>query len=135
MEPREEEEQQNEKLLTELLESKQYTKLRQAAADMQAADIAAIMDDMEDEDSLKIFRILPKSMAADVFANLELDDQQYIISSLSDKEAGVIIDNLYAPGATATITVNGTSGTKVTSTNGVVNIASEKYRDNSHYPQ
>ena len=58
MEPREEEEQQNEKLLTELLESKQYTKLRQAAADMQAADIAAIMDDMEDEDSLKIFRIL-----------------------------------------------------------------------------
>ena len=55
MEPREEEEQQNEKLLTELLESKQYTKLRQAAADMQAADIAAIMDDMEDEDSLKIF--------------------------------------------------------------------------------
>ena len=100
MEPREEEEQQNEKLLTELLESKQYTKLRQAAADMQAADIAAIMDDMEDEDSLKIFRILPKSMAADVFANLELDDQQYIISSLSDKEASNIVDNLMADDAT-----------------------------------
>ena len=48
---------------------------------------------------------------------------------------GFIIDNLYAPGATATITVNGTEGTKVTNTNGVVNIASEKYRGNSHYPQ
>ncbi|MDO5391580.1 MAG: InlB B-repeat-containing protein [Eubacteriales bacterium] len=48
---------------------------------------------------------------------------------------GFIIDNLYAPGATATITVNGTSGTKVTNDNGVVNTASEEYRGKSHYPQ
>ena len=47
---------------------------------------------------------------------------------------GFIIDNLYAPGATATITVNGTAGTKVTSDNGVVNAASGNYRANSHYP-
>ena len=46
---------------------------------------------------------------------------------------GFIIDNLYAPGATATITVNGTSGTKVTETNGVVNTAAGNYRANSHY--
>lgn len=48
---------------------------------------------------------------------------------------GFIIDNLYAPGATATITVNGTAGTKVTSDNGVVNTASKSYRGSSHYPQ
>ncbi|MGM9550822.1 MAG: InlB B-repeat-containing protein [Clostridia bacterium] len=47
---------------------------------------------------------------------------------------GFIIDNLYAPGATATITVNGTDGTKVTSSNGVVNTAAGQYRENSHYP-
>lgn len=46
---------------------------------------------------------------------------------------GFIIDNLYAPGATATITVNGTSGTKVTNDNGVVNTASGDYRGKSHY--
>lgn len=46
---------------------------------------------------------------------------------------GFIIDNLYAPGATASITVNGTSGTKVTATNGVVNTASAGYRNKSHY--
>jgi len=88
-----------EDLLRELLESRQYTKLRQTCADMQTADIAAVMDDMEDEESLKIFRILPKSMAADVFADLEIDDQQYIIQSLSDKEASGIIDNLMADDA------------------------------------
>ena len=48
---------------------------------------------------------------------------------------GFIIDNLYAPGATATITVNGTAGTKVTNTNGVVNTASVEYRGKSHYPK
>ena len=48
---------------------------------------------------------------------------------------GFIIDNLYAPGATATITVNGTAGTKVTNDNGVVNTAWGEYRGKSHYPQ
>ena len=48
---------------------------------------------------------------------------------------GFIIDNLYAPGATAAITVNGTYGTKVNNDNGVVNTASGEYRGKSHYPQ
>lgn len=48
---------------------------------------------------------------------------------------GFIIDNLYAPGATATITVNGTAGTKVTNGNGVVNTTSGEYRGKSHYSQ
>lgn len=86
--------------LTELLDSKQYTALRQRLEDMQEADIAAVMDSMEDEDSLKMFRLLPKDMAADVFALLEIDDQQYIISSLSDTESASVIDNLMADDAT-----------------------------------
>ena len=51
----------------------------------------------------------------------------------ADTTYGFIIDNLYAPGATATITVNGTAGTKVTNANGVVNTASGEYRGQSHY--
>ena len=86
-------------LLLEMLEKKEYTKLRQTAAEMQTADIAAIMDEMEDEDSLKMFRLFPKDMAADVFADLEPDDQQYIIQSLSHKEASTIIDNLMSDDA------------------------------------
>ena len=87
-------------ILQELLESRQYTKLRQTIAEMNTTDIAAAMGEMEDEDSLKMFRILPKDMAADVFADLELDNQQYIIRSLSDREASNIIDNLMADDAT-----------------------------------
>ena len=85
--------------LEKLLLNKEYRALRKKMEDMNVVDIAFIMDEMEDEDSLKLFRILPKDMAADVFANLELDDQQYIISSLSDTEASHIIENLMADDA------------------------------------
>lgn len=94
------EEKNNFVIIKDLLENRQYTRLRETVTDMNTVDIAAVMDEMEDEDSLKMFRILPKDMAADVFANLELDDQQYIIKSLSDKEASSIIDNLMADDAT-----------------------------------
>ncbi len=86
--------------LKELLTSRQYTKLRQTISEMNTADIADAMSEMEDEDSLKMFRILPKDMAADVFADLELDVQQYIIRSMSDREASNIIENLMADDAT-----------------------------------
>ena len=86
--------------LIELLNSKQYSKLRHTLSDLNEADIAEIMDEMEDEDSLKIFRILPKDLAADVFPMLEVEDQKYIIMSLSDKEASGIIENLMADDAT-----------------------------------
>ncbi len=83
-----------------LLETKQYTSLRQTMAEMNEADIADCMDKLEDEDMLKIFRIMPKDMAADVFSYLEVDSQQYIISRLSEKDAASIIDNLMADDAT-----------------------------------
>ncbi len=89
-------------LLTEikdLLESKQYTRLRQKAAELNEADVAAIMEELEDEEQFKMFRILPKSMAADVFSHLEVDTQHYIITSLSERDAGNIIDNLMADDA------------------------------------
>ena len=86
--------------LKELLETKQYTRLRQNLAELNDADIAAFIEDLDEEDSLKVFRILPKSIAADVFAYLEVETQQLIITALSEKEAANIIDNLMADDAT-----------------------------------
>jgi len=85
--------------LIDLLNTKQYTKLRQYLAELNDADIAALMDELEEEEMLKVFRILPKDLAADVFSYLEMENQQMIITSLSEKEAGNIIDNLMADDA------------------------------------
>ncbi|MDE6663132.1 MAG: magnesium transporter [Lachnospiraceae bacterium] len=86
--------------ILELLKSGQYLKLRQFITNLNVADIAAYMEEMEREDLLKLFRILPKSMAADVFSYLEIETEQYIITSLSDRDAANIIDNLMADDAT-----------------------------------
>ena len=63
--------------LKELLETKQYTGLRQKLMELNEADIAAIMEEMEEEEMLKIFRILPKDLAADVFSYMEVENQQW----------------------------------------------------------
>ena len=86
--------------LKELLENKQYTSLRQALTELNDADIAVILENLDEEDRLKVFRILPKSMAADVFSYLEIENQQMIITSLAEKEAAGIINNLMADDAT-----------------------------------
>ena len=83
-----------------LLDTKQYTRLRQKLSEMIEADIAAAMEELEKTDQLKLFRILPKDMAADVFSYTDVEVQQYIITSLSEKDAGKIIDNLMADDAT-----------------------------------
>ena len=89
----------NADVLLRLMESRQYAKLREEALEMNPADIAAVMDDLEDEESLKLFRILPKSLVADVFPLMEDDTQQFIIMSLSTREASNIIDNLMSDDA------------------------------------
>ena len=86
--------------IQELLESKQYTVLRQRLSEMNEADIAGLMEELKKAEMLKVFRILPKDMAADVFSYMEVDNQQYIITTLSEKDAAEIIDNLMADDAT-----------------------------------
>ena len=85
--------------IKELLENKEYTRLRQSLSELNDADIADVMDELSNEDMLKVFRILPKDLAADVFAYLEVDSQQFIITSLSDADAANIINNLWADDA------------------------------------
>ena len=83
----------------EFLETRQYTGLRQFLSGLNDADIAVLMEELEEETLLKVYRILPKDLAADVFSYLEVENQQTIIRSLSDAEAANVIDNLMADDA------------------------------------
>ena len=86
--------------LNNFIENKQYTRLRQELSEFNDADIAIFLEELESEELLKMFRILPKNLAADVFSYLSIDSQQIIITALSDKEASNIINNLMADDAT-----------------------------------
>ncbi|MBO5451893.1 MAG: magnesium transporter [Lachnospiraceae bacterium] len=86
--------------LNDYLNQKQYVKMREWLRDLNVADIAAMMEELDEELQLKTFRILPKDMAADIFSYLPIEVEQQIITSISDREAGKIIDNLMADDAT-----------------------------------
>ncbi|MDR0962997.1 MAG: magnesium transporter [Clostridium sp.] len=85
--------------LKTLLDTKQYTLLRQYLTEINEVDVADWMQALEETDMLKMFRILPKDLAADIFSYMDVDNQQLIIASLSVKEAANIIDNLMADDA------------------------------------
>ena len=115
-------------VVQELLETKQYTKLRQLLAEMNDADIAACMDELDESEMLKVFRILPKDLAADVFSYLEVENQQMIITSMTDKEAAHIIDNLMADDAVDLLEEMPANVVKKL----LINVSAEARRDINH---
>lgn len=86
--------------LKQLMETKDYGRLRQQITSYNEADIASILEEMEDAtDRIRIFRLLPKDLAADVFSYLPSDVQEAIISAMSEKEGAELISMMYADDA------------------------------------
>ena len=81
--------------LETLLEKKQFAAVRSLLLDTNYMDIVSVLTEFSPAESLRIFRMLPKETAADVFAEMDSDLQQYIIESMTDAEVGGIMDELY----------------------------------------
>ena len=81
--------------LNELLKEKKYGELKRELSDMYEQDIAEFFEEIkDDEDMVKVFRLLPKGAAADVFSYISPDIQEEIIRKLSDAEVHNIIEDL-----------------------------------------
>ncbi len=86
--------------LRELLEHNSLKLLRDELADMAYPDIAEfIMEFDDDRTAVRLFRILPKDISADVFAYLDLDNQQAIVQSITDSEIQRLMDDLFVDDA------------------------------------
>ncbi|GHV84715.1 magnesium transporter MgtE [Spirochaetia bacterium] len=64
-------------------------------AGMNAADIAEIFQETGKKKAVQIFRILPKNMAAKVFAYIESEEQQVLVEALTENEVSDIINKLF----------------------------------------
>lgn len=82
--------------LLQLVEEKQFRRLRTLLDNMNWVDIAEFLDELGPEDTILVFRLLPKETAAEVFTELEdTDDQERLINALSDQELREVLDELY----------------------------------------
>ena len=83
----------------EMLNEKRYRELKAIFAAMEPADIALIFEDMHDKLIPLLYRILPKDMAAEVFVEMDNDQQEMLIAGFSDQELKEVLDELYVDDA------------------------------------
>ena len=80
-----------------MLEEHMIKELRLTLAEMNEFDISEFLGELWETDQTRmgmVFRLLSKEIAADVFANLEVEEQETIINSITDTELGDIIEDL-----------------------------------------
>ncbi len=78
-----------------LLEQKKYVTIRDVFLTMQAADIAALFDALDDSKLPLLFRLLPKELAAETFVEMDEETQELLIHGFSDTELKEVVDELY----------------------------------------
>ncbi len=78
----------------DLLEGKNFRALKAKLAEANEVDVAEFMEELPLDRTLLVFRMLPKEMASDVFANLESEHQEAIIGAATDREVSELIEDL-----------------------------------------
>ena len=79
--------------------SNNISTLKPLLSGMNTVDIAEIFEELDKEKIIRLFRILPKDIASEVFAYADSDEQQYIIEALTDTEIGEIMSKLFVDDA------------------------------------
>lgn len=83
-------------VVLQYLADHKYAKVKETVREMHYADVAEVFENLEDPESAQLFfRLLPKDIAAEVFSYMEAEDQERVISSVSDRELRFILDELY----------------------------------------
>ena len=78
-----------------MIENKEFVKLRSTLSDLNAPDIALLLEEVPEEYTLRLFRLLPKELAADTFVEMDPDTQEHLISAFSDNELRAVLDEIY----------------------------------------
>ena len=85
--------------LKELLENNNLKELKNTLIEMNEYDIAEFLEELDEGEMIKVFRLLPKTIATDTFVNLEDETQKHLINLLSKKEATQIIEDMFTDDA------------------------------------
>jgi magnesium transporter len=81
--------------ILELIEQKKYIQLKKELSEMNEVDISEILDPLDLQTTLLVFRMLPKDTAAEVFSYISPEQKADIINAVTDKELKYILDELF----------------------------------------
>ena len=81
--------------IRQLLEEKKFNELKNKLSEMKCADISTILDELDKESVIKVFRILSKEKAGMTFSYMESDMREKLIQDLTDVELKNVMDELF----------------------------------------
>lgn len=77
-----------------LIKEENYKEIHKELIELDASDIAEILEKLHEENLVKVFNLLPKDLAAKTFSQLDSHYQHIIIKSLTADETADIINKL-----------------------------------------
>jgi magnesium transporter len=84
-----------------LIEARNFGALRQLFHEWPPADVAEVILDMDEDDQVIIFRVLPHALAADVFEYLDFDAQEKLLHAMAHEQVGAILNEMSPDDRTA----------------------------------
>nr|MCR5605685.1 magnesium transporter [Treponema sp.] len=84
----------NKEELLKLAEDRKYISLREKLTHLNEVDTADFITALPETQQMLVFSLTEKEVAADVFANLPVDNQEALIDSLNDQQLSAILEDL-----------------------------------------
>jgi magnesium transporter len=84
-----------------MIDSRNFTALRELFSEMPPADVAEIILDLSEDEQVIIFRILPHALAADVFEYLDVEAQQQLLRGMAHEQVVSILNEMSPDDRTA----------------------------------
>lgn len=79
----------------ELIENKKINELHKYLENINSADFPSILENIDEEKVIMVYRLLSKEKAAEVFVELDHDDQEKLINCLTDREIKNVMNELF----------------------------------------
>ncbi|MGI6394921.1 MAG: magnesium transporter [bacterium] len=83
----------------QLVKKRDFKAVREVLCNLRDADVAFFIEELSVENAIIVFRSLPKSRAAKIFAYLSSDMQEHIVRAITDNEVSSIINQLFVDDA------------------------------------
>ncbi len=85
----------NSEILLELLDAREFKKLKEKLENMHPVDIVEVMEEVGERQRVLMFRLLAKEEAAEVFTDMNSDMRENLINALTDSELEEVMEEMY----------------------------------------
>lgn len=81
--------------IIDMLDVKKFGEVKKELAELNSVDIAELFYEASHENTIRLFRLLDKDVAAEVFSYMDTESQQQIIEAMTDKEIRDVLDDMF----------------------------------------